>query len=563
MEVRAVPSRRSLDIPLLATALAIGWLLPNHYQPWNTFHSNAWVAAALMLSAAVVLWRQGGPITISWAPVAIAALSAVPWLQWMAGILDIAGAALMPSLYLLGLAAAFAFGEWWQRSRPGEPVRLVLTGALIAAIVSFGLLLYQWFGMASEQGMFGIWVFSAPEGSRPYGNLGQPNQMASLLLWGLIGALWWFQSESKRGMQLAALAAATCVILGIALTESRSALLTLTVGVLVATVFRHPALQPKTLRALQVLYVVYLATLFNLETVGRWLGVDSQSTMYARSMGETRLTIWKAALEASWQKPWFGYGWNQANEAFLTVFPSYPKFATFYIEQAHSLPLDLVLWMGWPLAILVLAACAWWLLRVFGSIAKPCHVAACSSLAVMLVHAMLELPLHYGYFLWPFGLLAGALNANIGERARITKLSRRAAVAAVAGLAAIYSVVVHDYFRVEAAFTELRFQLARVGTGHDETLPPTLLLRDWPAFIAMSRSSPRPGMTDAEIQQWKGLLLYNTSPLAFRKVIGALVLNGRPEEARWWADRSCVVLDASLCKGLMEEWQPPANTTPR
>jgi hypothetical protein len=45
-----------------ASALAVAWLLPNHYPPWSTFHMDAWVAIILSLAAAGVIVRSTGPV---------------------------------------------------------------------------------------------------------------------------------------------------------------------------------------------------------------------------------------------------------------------------------------------------------------------------------------------------------------------------------------------------------------------------------------------------------------------------------------------------------------------
>ena len=42
-------------LALWACTLALGWLLPNHYRPWVSFHSDAWIAAVLLLGAAAVI----------------------------------------------------------------------------------------------------------------------------------------------------------------------------------------------------------------------------------------------------------------------------------------------------------------------------------------------------------------------------------------------------------------------------------------------------------------------------------------------------------------------------
>ena len=78
------------------------------------------------------------------------------------------------------------------------------------------------------------------------------------------------------------------------------------------------------------------------------------------------------------------------------------------------------------------------------------------------------MPLHHGYFLWPLGLIAGAVSAR-GAEEKTRAVPRRFAASALAVLALLTAVIVHDYFKVEAAFTELRFRLpewAAITTPH-------------------------------------------------------------------------------------------------
>ncbi len=541
----------SLYVVLLTIVFAAGWLLPNHYPPWNTFHANAWIASVLL---GVGFWRLLAdplPVRISPAIGFLAGVAAIPWIQHWIGLLPVAGDALMGSLWQVGFAAAFALGEHWGRLRRGQPAVLVLSAACLAAIASVGLQIYQWLGFASNLRLEEIWVFPSP-GQRPYANLGQPNQLASLLLWGLIGCAW----AAHKGWlgRWGATIVAAVILFGVALTESRTALLTLTLAFAVLSVWRPRFLGSRALRTAQLLYLWYLACLFSLEPLGTLLGREAPLTVFERSAGELRFELWSMALEAARERPWLGFGWNHMNEGYLLVFPNHPRFVNWYAEQSHNLVLDLVLWVGWPLALGLLACIALWLRRLMRSLTSTEQLLTAAALAVMLVHAMLELPLHHGYFLWPFALLAGSANAGMNP-APLFAVPRRAAIAMLVALSCVVGIAVRDYFHVEAAFAELRFQLQHIGRDHDKRPPETVLLTGWRDFVVMSREEPHAGMPDAQIRQWRNLMLYNSSPLAFKKLVGALVLNGRLEEAQFWADRSCAVLAASLCKGMMSEWQ--------
>lgn len=547
-------SNLSLYDALLAVALAAGWLLPNHYPPWSAFHSNAWVACILVLVALRVTRTVRVPIQISATGIFLALLALIPWVQHAAGILPLRSSATMGFLYLLGFAAAFILGEHWNRARPGRPVTLILVAASMAAAGSVGLAIYQWLGLTQDHGLTDIWVLHLGDESRPYANLGQPNQLASLLLWGLLGVGWIWH---KRWIGIiGGILLAVFILFGIALTESRTALLTLTLGTTLVSIRKWKFLDRNIVRGAQGLYVYYLACLFGHAQLGHLIGLDTSLTMLTRSSGELRFALWRMAFDASIVSPWFGFGWGRANEGFFQVFLNYPIFADLYFEQSHNLPLDLVLWFGWPLGLGLSLGGALWLWRVIRSISNTEQLLLVASLGVMLVHAMLEFPLHYGYFLWPFGVLAGS--AATGTRAKaVVMLPQKVALAVAVAFLAVLAVVVQDYLKVEASFSELRFQISHIGRDHNETPPKTVILTDWPKVIALARATPHSGMSTSEIREWEALLSYNASPLAFRKVIGAMMLNGRPDEAKIWAARSCWLLPQKACKTLINEWKVP------
>jgi O-antigen ligase len=557
----AWPSVKGISLfgGLLTILLALGWLLPNHYPPWNTFHTDAWVAGILAATGLWALCKARQFAEISTPAMLLFGVALIPWAHFLVGAVQLPGSALMGCLYVLGLAAGLVVGQYWARSNPGQPATFVLVAALLASVVSVGIQLYQWLGLAQEPGVEDIWIFPFTRINRPYANLAQPNQLASLLLWGLLGVAW-IRQKKWIGNACAFLLAGF-ILFGIALTESRTALLSLCVAIAGLSAWR-PAFLGKGLRYVQALFVYYLACLASLAPLSHWLGRDATLSLFERSAGEARLAIWQAGLEASRLKPWFGYGWDQTTDAFLSVYSEDSPIGEIYVAHSHSLPLDLVLWLGWPLALLLLAFCAVWALRLVRSATTMPQLLTVAALSVMMIHALLELPLHHGYFLWPFGLLAGSAMAASGFPPRFT-LPRGALLAALATVFVSGGIVIRDYMKVEDSFYELRFQLSRIGTGHDETPADTWLLHEWPAFMAMTRAQPRPGMSATEIEEWKNLLLFHTSPVAFRQVALALAQNGRMDEARLWSTRACSVMPKQACRTLIADWtasvQQPAQ----
>lgn len=556
MKIARVISRLSLYEALLTIALAAGWLLPNHYAPWLAFHSNAWTAIVLIIVALWILITYPSPIKISITGFFLIAVSTSPWFQHWAGILPLPSTALLASLYLFGFATAFLLGEHWGRANPGQPATVILIAALIASIISVGLAIYQWLGLTHELGLQDIWVLHLDNNSRPYANLGQPNQLASLLLWGLLGVGWIWHRRWIGPVGAGMLAA--FILLGVALTESRTALLTLSLGIAALSIRKVKLLDMRSIRAMQGLYLYYLFCVTVQAPIGRLIGLDTQMTMLVRSSGELRLPLWSMALDAATANPWFGLGWGRANEGFFQVFLNHSLFANLYFDQSHNLLLDLILWIGWPLGLGLIVCATLWMCRTVRSISNTEQMLTIAALGVMLIHAMLEFPLHYGYFLWPFGVLAGSVAANINKKVNFYAMPRKIAMPILVVFFCTICVLISDYLEVEESFTELRFQILHIGSSHNVTPPETILLTDWPKVISLARATPRSGMLESEIEEWKALAIYNTSPLAFRKVIGALTLNGHNAEAKAWADRTCFLLQQNVCKTMLNEWLDPA-----
>lgn len=551
----------SLYAWLLISGLALSWLIPNHYPPWLAFHSNAWVGISLLLIALRVVYISKTSVELERGGIALLLIALIPLLQYMGGLLPLMSDTVLRTLYLFGAATAYILACHWNKIEPFGAASHILAATAIAAVGSAGLATYQWLGLAQNMGLMDIWVLPFAEGTRPYANIGQPNQLASLLLCGLLGVAWSWNKRQIGGLTAAGLAA--WILWGVALTESRTVMLTVALGFGVVTVAGTRYLQKPEVRAVQALLIFYFVCLFGKGYLAQALGLDIPLSMLERSAGELRISLWKMSLEASLQSPWWGFGWGRSNAGYFLVYEKYQQtFGNTYFEQSHNLILDLALWAGWPFAAIVTTAAGLWFVRTIKTARSVESFIILMALSVFLIHAMLEFPLHYGYFLWPFFALAGSLSSSHENRETpVIRIPKPWSLTIIAGLLVSGFIIITDYLKIEESFSELRFQIARIGSGHDETLPKTWILTDWPDVIALARETPRSGMTGEEIRHWEALLMYNTSPLALRKVIGANRLNGKEAEAQAWARRACWLLSQSACRGLIEEWEAPKDST--
>ncbi|MFY8043270.1 MAG: Wzy polymerase domain-containing protein, partial [Rhodoferax sp.] len=133
----------------------------------------------------------------------------------------------------------------------------------------------------------------------------------------------------------------------------------------------------------------------------------------------TRLSGWIRLSEASLLSPWAGYGWGQIISANFAVAENFQgNFGLF--AQSHNGVLDLVLWNGYVLAAIIMAVVIVVCVQTYRRNKSLVELHYVGFLIVLGVHSMLEFPLHYAYFLLPFGLIVGILQSRAVWSAPVT-----------------------------------------------------------------------------------------------------------------------------------------------
>lgn len=531
---------------LWACTLAIGWLLPNHYRPWLAFHSDAWIAVALLLALAAVLLRSHSSWQLHPVALLVALLICVPWLQYGVGLVRQPGVAWIASIYLLGLFLALLLGSHWELTRPGELGDALFLAIGIASVFSVGLQLQQWLQLEGLE----LWKTGGGP-ARPHANLGQPNQLGTLLLWGLLAAAWgWLR---KRIGGWAALLLAAYLLFGLALSGSRTAWVSVVFLVGAAWLWRHlwnHSRVPWLVTGLGIYFVVCVATM-------GWLGhllqteLTPDSLLFSSTSGQHRLSAWAAFADALWQRPFFGYGWNQTVLAQMAVVTAHPPLQGIF-THSHNLILDLVLWCGIPLGLWVSMFLLWWFWRQFRAV--QCAENAVLFLLVLVVanHAMLELPLHYAYFLLPTGMVIGVLNVRLVARP-ILFVRRWVVVLLFLGATTLLGLTIRDYSQIEPSYENLRqewfrIQVAPIGP------PEVILLTQWHDFVQFARYEPKAGLSDIELERWRNLTGLFPSALFMHKFATILALNHGPVEAVVWLQRMCKMVSESECLNVKRIW---------
>lgn len=523
---------------LWAIALSLCWLLPNHYLPWSAFHMNVWCGLVMLIMGVFWLTRTRNDIPIL--VLGVAALACIPLIQKWLGLIDYWGVAGLAFIYLIAFACSILLGYRWNSSEPYQAVDGLFLAIGIASIISVGLQLHQWLGLDELQ----IWSMGNGSG-RPYGNFGQPNQLGTFLIWALIGLVW---GVHKRYVgKYCAIFAATFLLFGLALTASRTAWVG--VGILfLAAIYWRGFFSNKSYVYLFFLFLIIFFIFAvsipfisaNLLAQGPLEGLDPAIRLSA----EMRPKIWLHLLNSLLAKPWFGYGWGNVIGAQIEVAASNPPLNVLF-SDAHNFILNILLWCGVPIGVLILVLIVGWFCRVFVGIKKEEDALLLLFLVIVGNHAMLEYPLSYAYFLLPVGLVVGVLSKN-----SMIAISgdRFFSIMLICLLAGSMFVIVRDYARVEKSYQVLRFEWAKIQTNDTREAPEVFLLDQLRDLILIARYEPSTNMRFEQLAWMTKVAGHYPSPGVVHKLAAALAWNGQAAEGKLWLQKMCAVSPKEQCQ---------------
>jgi O-antigen ligase len=288
-------------------------------------------------------------------------------------------------------------------------------GLLVASIGSVLIAVLQVFAPALADGG---WIAKSGLEGRAVGNMRQPNHLSSLLLWGIIAAVW--LGETRAWRRSAVWSCALIFVFGVVLSGSRTGALGTGVLLMWGVLERRFTRSSRWLLALMpVAYLVFW--LANSAWADYSQHVFGGETRFSTSgdISSSRYAIWSNALELIKAHPWFGVGFGEFNFAWtLTPFPDRP---VAFFDHTHNLPLQLIVEMGIPLGLLVMGLLLFAMYCALRNVmpqpdrdpALPPQMSSAAFMIVLMIglHSLLEYPLWYAYFLLPtafaFGLCLG------------------------------------------------------------------------------------------------------------------------------------------------------------
>lgn len=525
---------------LLSVLASLAWLLPNHNQPWTTFQSESWLAIILLLIAAIVLLKSSR-IELPLASVVAILMALLPWGQFLFGGIHSFGTAWVNSIYLLGFALAIVVGWNWERRSSGEAMDFLFSAITIAGVVSVALQICQ---LVRIDGL-DIWVLNGGQG-RFSANLNQPNMLASLLLLGVIGVAWAYANE-KLGALVSVLLV-LWLLFGVQLTESRTAWLNLLALLTGFAVFWR-AQRPKYLAFVLVGFAVYSVLVhFSIPILNELF--RSQETVSRGLYDAYRIAIWRESVDLLTQSPYFGYGWGEAQEAYLGA-EGLPDFGG-ALSHSHNIFIDLLLNNGVLLGGLLLVfflAQLWQFLR---NIRAPNFIFPFSAFGVLFVHAQLELPLHYAYFLLPFGLILGVLSQKSGLSVLLT-IRKLYVIPVLALTTSVLVLTISDCFEVERTVHTISYG-EKVQASSLDNLPSLFVLTQWRERLEFANAEPQSPLTEEKYQWMKGVVVSTPSPFMYFRLAQNLALDGQSERAGYWLGVLCRASPEDYKEKLFAHW---------
>ena len=408
---------------LVASAtLGLPTLLAFNLPPSSTFLNQAaaligWGAWLVLLSSSS---KRGRPHQLN----VLAALQTALVLLLLAALASPLWADLPWSLALSGAAmlaaAALAAQTAASVSQGGQALpafRAFCIGMVAAGVLSSAVGIVQVFAPTWADG---DWIARSYIEGRAVGNMRQPNHLSSLLLWGIVAAVWLGEARVVRqwGSTLLVLLFLFVVVLSASRTGALSTVLLLMWGALDKRLARQARL------LLMLSPLIYGLFWFG---TGAWADATHQvfggETRFSASgdVSSSRLSIWSNTLALIRLHPWTGVGFGEFNFAWtLTPFPDRP---IAFFDHTHNIVLQLLVELGIPLGLTVLGLLGFALVQAVRGAWRPAAAgaapgepllrpAACVMVLLILVHSLLEYPLWYAYFLLPAAFAFGLCLAS-------------------------------------------------------------------------------------------------------------------------------------------------------
>ncbi len=511
---------------LAGILISFAWLSPFHTYPWVTFSGDLAAFGAALALLAIFLNKK---IQVVRPQLLIAPVIIVPLIQWGFGLVNDFSVALLSSVYVFAFWFMIVLGFNLSLKPENRELimhefsKLVLGVSIICSVMA----ILQWCGLGGV--MNGVMQL---KGDRPYANFGQPNHLATFLIMGLLGALYLYEKNRISAWYL--VPASLLILFSIALSQSRTPWV-VCLFVLFYWGYKQYRQQPRFKFPLLLCWCAgfFILAAWGLPAIEGLIQtlsgselVQTNSLVERASSGYLRFEIWTQMLLALQQQPWFGYGWNQTSIAQISVFNLHPNLE--WVISAHNVLLDILVWNGLPLGGLIIAYMAAWLFWLDRNAKDTTSVIAILMVSAILIHAMLEFPQRYAYFLLPMGFLLGLIQAQTPNLKGITLYKN--VIRLIWLLAVVMMLLVWRDYKL---FQQHSRQIFKKQQPTTEILGSSriLLLSQFQQRLDWIALQPQTLMSDADLKQIDAMVRNKATPYNLKKYAQLLAYNHKMIEA--------------------------------
>jgi O-antigen ligase len=487
---------RFLTFLLLAIALTVPYAVVNHTYPIPTFYAEfVSLTLWLLVGAAVLLLVREARSASEFATPSVALVPLAFGLLLL--VQTVALPVAQPSLNWLGagymLAALMVTYAGYGIARARQVQTAMMWGA--TALVIGGLFavfsqVVQLFHLEAKVTPLVV-AYNVMVDRRPFGNMAQANHLATYIAFAMSAALFLVQTGRLNVVIWAVLSAIYAG--GLALTVSRGPWLQMAVIIVagfwiaLAGAWRSGGLTERSEQAERsagqgslrnwLLPVVLLLIFIGVNTFVRWANVryhlqlDVSAADRFKDAGQIapRLALWRYGWTMFKTHPLLGVGWGD--------FPIH-QFALArslggveIANNAHNIIIDLLAKTGLAGIVIALLGLIAWFVRALRVPHTPERVFGFMLIGVLVMHALVEYPQQYMFFLLPamfvFGLLETRPLRFVPPRVSLGVF----ALIVAGGIVSLYPVL-RDYNRAEVLYYGKRPAQEYVGA-------PSFLFRAW------------------------------------------------------------------------------------
>ncbi|MDC4402217.1 Wzy polymerase domain-containing protein [Acinetobacter baumannii] len=511
---------------LAAILLGFAWLSPFHYSPWVMFSSEVSTFGAGLCVLAALIQQN---IKIPRAQILLLPFTLIPIAQWGFGLVFDLSTALLSSFYLLGFWFMVVAGynlSLEQKKRDqifsGFSLLVIITSLLTSLIAIF-----QWLNIESHL-IYTLHLI----GNRPYGNFGQPNNMATFLIIGLLGCLYLYEKNKVTLWLL--LPSALIILFTIALSQSRTSWIVFPF-LLIYWIVKQFGKQ-KRFRFVQGLLwclAFFLIAGLILPYITQFIEfstnteITETSSFVARAgSGHERIGMWIQILHAIAQQPWLGYGWSQTSVAVVDSI----QYGTVHVwfNSAHNVLLDIIIWNGIPIGIVIIAYFTCWFLWLNQQAKETISIIAIMMVCTVLIHAMLEFPQRYAYFLLTCGFLLGIIQAQTPVLRGI--VLNKQVLRLIWGINLILLLAIWRDYNVYVTNSNLLFKNKQPNAevlGSNQIF----VLTQFEQRLKWIEMKPETTLSDADLAVWGNFVKNKATPYNLRKYAQLIAYNGKVEQA--------------------------------